>query len=344
MKTRSLLVPVALLASGIVDLRAENLKTVDDFRAAAEKANAVLTVPDWEQTPEGVDTMIKKAIATANKALDQIGAQDLSKVTFKSTVVALDDLAWQASNAANRAVVIKESNTDPKVRAAAENAVKAFQDWAVGIDYREDVYKALKAFADTKPNLTGEDKKLFDETMRDYRRAGLDLPPDKRKEVEDLRKQLAKLGTDFDTNIVNAKVPVVFTKAELDGIPESFFASPGVKTGDDSYTVMPNVTWQFVTVEENAKSEATRKKLYVIHDSLAKDTNVTVVNQMLDLRNKIALRLGYKSWDDFQTEVKMAKTGAGAKKYIDDLISGIEPKFAAEVAEIQKMKAADTKD
>jgi len=344
MKLTSLFVPIALLASGIVDLRAENLKTVDDFRAAAAKANAVLTIPDWEQTPEAVDAAMKNAIATANKALDQIGAQDPTKATFKSTVIALDDLSYQASLAANKAVVIKESNTDEKMRAAAENAVKEFQDWAVGIDYREDVYKSLKAFADTKPKLTGEDKKLFDETMRDYRRAGLELAPDKRKEVEQLRKDLAKLGTDFDTNIVNAKVPVVFTKAELDGVPESFFASPGVKTGDDAYTVLSNVTWQFVTVEENAKSEATRKKLYVIHDSLAKDTNRTVLNQMIALRNKIALRLGYKSWDDFQTEVKMAKNGAGAKKYIDDLVSGIQPKFAAEVAEIQKMKAADTKD
>src|SRR5438270_9338220 len=180
--------------------------------------------------------------------------------------------------------------------------------------------------------------------MRDYRRAGLELPPDKRKEVEQLRKDLSKLGTDFDTNIVNAKAPVVFTKAELEGVPESFFASPGVKTGDDAYTITSNVTWQFVTVEENAKSEATRKKLYLIHDSLAKDTNRTVLNQMIALRNKIALRLGYKSWDDYQTEIKMAKTGAGAKKYIDDLITGIQPKFSAEVADIQKMKAADTGD
>src|SRR5207253_403597 len=247
---------------------------------------------------------------------------------FKSTIVALDDLTDQAGNSANKAVIIKESNANEKMRAAAENAVKQFQDWAVGIDYREDVYKALKAFADTKPNLSGEDKKLFDETMRDYRRAGLELPPDKRKDVEQLRKELSKLGTDFDTNIVNAKVPVVFTKAELDGVPESFFASPGVKTGDDAYTVLSNVTWHFVTIEENAKSEATRKKLYLIHDSLAKDTNHTVLNQMIALRNKIALRLGYKSWDDFQTEIKMAKNGAGAKSYIDNLISGIQPKFA----------------
>ncbi len=328
----------------LLDLRAESLKTVDDFRVAAAKANAVLTIPDWEQTPEAVDAMMKNAIATANKALDQVGAQEPSKVTFKSTMVALDDLTYQASLAANKAVIIKESNTDEKMRTAGENSVKEFQDWAVGIDYREDVYKALKAFADTKPQLSGEDKKLFDETMRDYRRAGLDLAPDKRKEVEQLRKDLSKLGTDFDTNIVNVKAPVVFTKAELDGVPESFFASPGVKTGDDAYTVMANVTWHFVTVQENAKSEATRKKLYVIHDSLAKDTNQTVLNQMIALRNKIVLRLGYKSWDDYQTEIKMAKTGAGAKKYIDELVSGIQPKFAAEVAEIQKMKAADTHD
>jgi Zn-dependent oligopeptidase len=323
---------------------AAETKTLDDFRAAADKAGALLTIPEWDQTPEAVTNSINAAIATANKKLDQIGAQDLKKVTFKSTVVALDDLGYEATNAANKAGIIKETNTNEAMRNAAEAALKTYEEWAVGIDYREDVYKAIKAFADTKPKLSGEDKKLMDETLRDYRRAGLALPSDKRKEVEDLRKQLAKLGTDFDSNVVNAKAPVVFTKAELDGLPDSFFASPGVKTGDDAYTVLSNVTWQYIAVQENAKNEAVRKKLYALHDSLAKDTNVTVLNQMLALRNKIALRLGYKSWDDYQTEIKMAKSGAGAKKYIDDLVVGIEPKFSAEIAELQKMKAADTGD
>ena len=343
MKFSLLCLPVFLIASNSHLLGAE-LKTVDDFRAAAAKANAVLTLPDWEQTPEAIEASMKDAIAKANKALDQIGAQNLGKVTFKSTVVALDDLTYQVGNAANKATIIKETNANPAMRTAAENAVKAYQDWVVGIDYREDVYKAIKAFADTHPKLSGEDEKLMKETLRDYRRAGLDLPPDQRNEVEQLRKELSKLGTDFDTNIVKAAAPVIFTKADLDGLPESFFAAPGVKTGDDAYTVMANVTWHFITVEENAKSETTRKQLYLVHDSLAKDANVPVLNQMLALRNKIALRLGYKSWDDFQTEIKMAKTGATAKKYIDDLVTGIQPKFDSEVAELQKLKVAETND
>jgi thimet oligopeptidase len=336
-------VPLILLASSLVVSAAE-LKTVDDFRAAAAKANAVLTIPDWEKTPEAIETAMKKAISKANAALDQIGAQDPGKVTFKRTVAALDDVTYEASLAANRATLIKETNTNPAMRTAAENAVKAFQDWVVGVDYREDVYKAIKAFADTHPKLSGEDEKLLKETLRDYRRAGLELPPEQRKEVEELRKELSKLGTDFDTNIVKSNAPVMFSKADLDGLPESFFASPGINTGDDVYTVMANVTWQFNTVQENAKNEATRKQLYVIRETLAEDANVPLLNQMLALRNEIALRLGYKSWDDYQTEVKMAKTGTNAEKYINDLVAGIQPKFDSEVAELQKLKAADTND
>src|ERR1041385_809090 len=336
-------VPLILLASSLVVSAAE-MKTVDDFHAAAAKANAVLTIPDWEKTPQAVEAAMKNAIAKANTALDQIGAQDAGKATFKSTVVALDDVTYEASLAANRATIIKETNTNPAMRTAAENAVKVFQDWAVGVDYREDVYKAMKAFADTHPKLSGEDDKLLFETMRDYRRAGLDLPLDQRKEVEQLRKELAKLGTDFDSNIVNTKAPVTFTKTELNGVPESLLNAPGVKTGDNTYAVLANVTWQFIAVQENAKSEATRKSLYVVHDSLAKDKNVGLLNKMLELRNKIALRLGYKSWDDYQTETRMAKSGAGAKSYIDNLITGIQPKFDAELAVLQRMKAVDTND
>ena len=178
---KSSLLCLLFIASTSSNLLTANLKTVDDFRAAAAKANAVLTIPDWEQTPEAVEASMKDAIAKANAALDQIGAQDLGKVTFKSTIVALDDATYQAGLAANKATIIKETNTNPAMRTAGENAVKAFQEWAVGIDYREDVYKAIKAFADTHPKLTGEDEQLLKETLRDYRRAGLELPPDQRR-------------------------------------------------------------------------------------------------------------------------------------------------------------------
>ena len=323
---------------------AQELKTVDQFRAAAEKANSQLTLPVWPQTPADLEQRVNEAIAEANAGLDEIGKLPPKQVTFKNTIVALDNIGYEAGLAANIASLIKETNKDPAMRAAGEAALKRFQEWAVGTDYREDVYKAVKAFAATKPKLSGEDAKLFQETMRDYKRAGLDLPPAKRAEVEQMRKDLAKLTTDFDSNVVAAKAPVVFTKAELEGVPDSLLNSPGVKSGDDEYTILANVTFQYQGVMQFATREDTRKRLHHVRFNLAREKNVPLLNDILALRNRIALALGYKSWNDYKTEVKMAKSGAAARKFIAEMVSGTEPKFEAEVAEMQKLKAAATSD
>ena len=131
------------------------------------------------------------------------------------------------------------------MREAGENAFKAFQEFAVAIDYREDVYKAMKAFADTHPKLSGEDEKLFKETMRDYRRAGWICHRTNAKKLKICASSFQKWEPISAPTSSTRRRPVVFTKAELDGVPESFLASPGVKTGDDAYTVMANITWHF---------------------------------------------------------------------------------------------------
>jgi len=170
----------------------------------------------------------------------------------------------------------------------------------------------------------------------------MELAPHEREQIKVLRSQLSKLAAEFESNLLAAKAPVVFTKAELDGVPKDFLSSPGIRIANDRYQVMADVMWQFNVVEDCARSEATRKRLYVAHDSLAKDTNVPLINQILALRNQIALKLGYKSWADYQAEVRMVKTAANAQAYIDKLVARIQPGFDAEVREFQKMKAVDT--
>jgi Zn-dependent oligopeptidase len=338
---RSVLVGILLL-SLVVDLYGGELKTVDDFQTAAAQANTVLAIPDWEQTPEAVEAMMKSDIAKANSALDEIGAQEPGEATLQSTVVALDDVVHDAMIAANMATIIMETNTDEKMRAAGEKAVKVFQNWEVGVNYREDLYRAVKAFAERHPKLSGEDEKLLAETLRDFRRTGMELAPPEREQIKRMRGDLSKLATEFESNLLEAKAPVVFTKAELEGVPGDFLSSPGVKVDDDRYQVRADLMWQYNIVEDNARNEATRKKLYVAHDSLAQEKNAPLINQILALRNKIALELGYKSWADYQAEVRMIKSAANAQAFIDNLIHRIQPKFQAELYELQQMKAADT--
>jgi thimet oligopeptidase len=317
-------------------------KTLADYQRAAEKFNSIISLPNFETTTNAIKQSVKTTIATAESALDKIGKLPPAKATFQNTIRALDDLGYQIGLTANRLGVIKETSTNAALRDAATDQSKILQEWSVGLDYREDVYKAVKAYFDTHPKLAGEDAKLLKETMRDYRRAGLELPKAKRDEVEKLRKKLSGLVTDFETNVTKAQQAVPFTKEELAGVPEDFLSQKGVKTGENQYAIMANVTWHFVTVMENAKSEATRRKLQTVRDNLARDKNVPLLQEILVMRDTIAHKLGYKTWADYQIETKMAKTAATATEFLNKLKVGLQPKFDAEVKELRDLKTKDT--
>jgi thimet oligopeptidase len=319
-------------------------KTLADFQRAGKKFQNVLALPTFETTPQAIATTVKRTMADANAALDRIGQLKPRAVTFANTIRALDDNAVRIGAAFSRIYLIKETSPDANLREAATEAVKLLQEWAVSLDYREDVYRAVKAYADTNPELHGEEAKLLAETMRDYRRAGLGLPKAQRDEVEQLRKELSTVSTDFNSNITQAARRISFTPGELAGAPESLLTAPGVKISDTEYSVQINVTWQYLAVMEHVKSEAVRHRVLLEHHSLAQAENTPLVERMLALRHEIATRLGYANWGDYQLEVRMAKTGATAIEFAEQLRDGLQGKMEAELAEFRQLKRAETGD
>ena len=326
----------------LTSLAQPSLAELADFGTRAAKWNTVIGLPQFETTTNAVQESVRQTIAAGNANLDRIAAVDPAKVTFENTVRALDDIGFQISLTDNRLQVIKETSPGAGLRESATDALKELEEWMVGLDYREDVYRVVKAYADRKPKLKGEDAKLLFETMRDYRRAGLGLPKAQRDEIEKMRKELSRLTTDYLSNITKAEKPVKFTKAELEGVPESFLDQ--VKTGDDQYTAMANITWHYIMVMDNARREDTRKKLLIEHDNLARTENIPLLQKILPLRDDIAKKLGYKSWADYQTEVKMVKNAATAIDFLERLKTGLQPKFDAELAEFRQLKVKETGD
>ena len=327
--------------------------TLADLQADAARFGGLITIPTFEHTPEAVVATADAVIKASNAALDDIAAQSPTAATFESTILALDDASYPATTASNRLYLIKETSTDADVRAAAIAQVQRLQDWFTEAQYREDVYRACKAFQDAydagrRPRLFGENLKLYEETMRDYRRAGLELDPQTRARVEDLQKKLTALSTRFNTNITNASVTVYLTEDEMAGAPDALMEqarSQGDPNGGPrKYGIRVTVTPQFVTAMSNIRSEAVRKRIKTARYSVAQDTNTPILDEMIQVRDQIASALGYKSWDDYKIEIKMAKTGARAMRFVQDLTDGLEPKFRAELAEMASLKRAQTGD
>ncbi|HYV26236.1 MAG TPA: hypothetical protein VFA77_01790, partial [Candidatus Eisenbacteria bacterium] len=248
---------------------ASQTDSLQEFESRASKFKSIISLPKFETTTNEIQSAVKQTIAAGNAALDKIAALSAGKVNFENTVRALDDMGYEVGLTDNRLSVIKETSTNAALRDVATDAIKELEEWSIGLDYREDVYKAVKAYADKKPKLKGEDARLLEYTMRDYRRAGLELPKAERDQVEKMRKELSRMTTDYESNITKAQKAVKFTRDELDGVPESFLEQ--VKTTNDEYTVMANVTWHYISVMDNARREETRQKLLKAHDNLARE-------------------------------------------------------------------------
>jgi thimet oligopeptidase len=313
---------------------------LSDFQAAAAKSGQVLTLPDYPLTPEALTARAEDSIKAADAALAKLAAQDTAKLTFANTFAAYDQITTRVTDAALVIGTLAESSIDKAMRDTANELNVKIQEWAVGLDYREDIYRVLKAVVDSKPKLDAEEQRLVDEMMRSYRRAGLALPAAERAEVEKLRKDLAALETQFQVNINEARGPLDFTADELAGVPESFLESPGIKQPDGSYRVMANITWHRDAVLENAHNAGVRRRMKTVRYQLAQEKNTALIGQLVALRADIAKRLGYATWADFQTETRMAKTGAAAVKFEEDLIAGLQPKFSAEMETLRALKAA----
>ena len=332
----TLLFPLVAIAQSDHNTQSPQL-TLTQLQDQAAKFNTVLTPLDWETTPEQITSEADAAIASANRKLDDIGKLTASQLTFENTIRALDDVGFELETVHHRLDIIEQADPDAKMRSAAVEAVQKLNEFVVGIDYREDVYHSVRAYAETKPQLQPVEQRLLDFTLRDYKRAGLTLDETKRHQVESLRKQIAFWDTHFAVNSNNASAKLTFSKDDLDGVPETFLSQ--AKTGEDQYTVDANVAPQFMTVASNCVKEETRKKLQIARDTRAKDKNLPIAAKVISLRAQLAVLLGYQSWADYQTETRMAKSGANALDFLEKLKSGLQPKYDEEIAEFKKIKA-----
>src|SRR5204863_3597141 len=109
-----------------------------EIQQRAATYNAVISLPPFETTTNQIQTTLTNSIAAGNAALDRIGKLKPGEVTFTNTVRALDDLGFDLRLVDNRLGLIKETSTNALLREAATDAMKEFESWMVGIDYRED--------------------------------------------------------------------------------------------------------------------------------------------------------------------------------------------------------------
>ena len=275
----------------------------------------------------------------AESALEQIVSLPATARTFDNTPWALDLALFDLSDQTASDTFLEQVAVSSATRDAANKCGVLLAQFNVDVYSREDLYRAIKEYAaktKTAP-LKGEDARLLDKTLLDFRRSGLERPALVRDEVAGIRKALAKLEADFGKNISDSRDEVLMTKAQLDGVPEALLAK--LERAGDKYRVGVDYPTYF-PVMENARDPETRRRLEAAFDNRAARLNLPIFRKALRLRLTAARLLGYATHADYATEENMAKNPRTINAFLERLRGELKPLGQDELAVLLAFKRA----
>ena len=248
-------------------------------------------------------------IELAKKFVDGLVSLPKEDLTFESAVqpfAMMEGIFQTVSSCFNFPHYV---STDAAVRDASVEATKALEDFRVDLYMRKDLFVAFKTVQETEKAqfLKGEDRRILEKSLLDFKRNGLYLSEEKYERMKELKKKLSKLSVEFSQAVNEDTTFVLFTAEDLEGCSEVFFKSLEKVTEDgiEKYKVTMKYPDLF-GVLQYAKREATRQKIDYINSTRCQ-SNGPLLFEACQIRHEIAQLLGYPDHASYVVEEKMVK-------------------------------------
>ncbi len=300
-------------------------------------ATLLATATAAAQIPK--ESPVREALQNAEARVNEILAVPDGQRNFENTIGAIDDLLATLENETNMTMFLAYVSPDAEVRARGTQAEQDATNFLIDLQKREDLYKAVRAYADTNPQLEGEPARALAHTLRDYRRAGMELSPAQREKLTTIQKEIARLGIEFEKNIREDETRVPLTREELAGMSDDWLATQPQTAG--IYLVGLDYP-SFIPVQDYCENETGRKKTWIAYKRRGGKENIKLLEQILKLRAEAAGLLNYAHPADYETEVKMAKSAAEVMKFYEKVRPLVRRKAKLDHAEFVAAKRAHT--
>ena len=243
--------------------------------------------------------------------------------TFENTIMGYERAFERYSNALGMSGFLSYVSTDKKFRDAALALQMEMSQYMVDVGTRRDVYRAIKAYADTQPQLEPDQARLLKDMMIGFKNSGMNLSDADLETFKKLNKEKAQYIIQFEKNIQEYKDYLDVTEEELQGLGEDYKAKLQ-KTEDGKYRVTLDYP-DYVPFMLNSDSDAARKELEYKYSRRGGEENVALLEKTLTLRRQIAQLLGYQNHAQLKLENRMAKNPERVFAFLKDLEKRLKP-------------------
>ncbi|XP_077980902.1 thimet oligopeptidase-like isoform X1 [Glandiceps talaboti] len=279
----------------------------------------------WDLTPETIKTRTGELITKAKVVYDVVGSLSKDEVTLENTLKALADNDVDYSVDRNMLDFPQHVSPDKDIREASTEADKKLSDFDVEMSMRQDVYDnlvALKAKVNVD-ELEPEAKRYLEKLIKLGTRNGLHQPKDVQDQIKTLKKRESDISIDFNKNLNEENTVLDFVDEDLAGLPEDF-----IKRLDRNAEKRCKVSLKYpdyFPIMRKCRVPETRQKMEHAFNSRCIEENTKILEELVEIRQKKADLLGYKTHADFILELRMAKNPTAVSDFLKDLAERLRP-------------------
>lgn len=294
----------------------------------------------FDYTPQEISALEERAAKELDINLNFLAAIPADRRDFTNTVRALEDAYTSYWFVPKNLSLLSYFHQDSAVREAAANLEAKGVDKKLSVFARKDVYKALKEYADTNPQLNHEDMRLLSKWLERFERAGMALSEKDAEAYAKLNTERLNKITQYNVNLNNYKDELVVAREELDGLGETYI-NRLERTKDGKYIVTLKYP-DYNPFMSSAKSEKARKALQEKFARRGGKENVKLLEDTVELRRKQAALLGFKRYPGYVLPVRMAKNYETLEAFLKNLQKEVAPLAQNEMKAYLKLKEETT--
>ena len=259
--------------------------------------------------------------------------------TFASLCEPFEELQHRLNRVFAPASHLNAVANSPELRAAYNACLPLLAEYQTEVGQNAALAAAYEAIRSREgARLDAAQKRVLDYALREFRLAGVQLPPAEQARFKAIMQQLAQLQSKFEEQVLDATQAWsrhVTDAAELTGIPDHVLARARAAAGERGlpgwYLTLDQPTW--LAVVTHAESRPLRRDYYEAWNTRASDRgphagrfdNGPVIAEILRLRHEAARLLGYASFAELSLATKMATSVPAVLGFLEELAEHYVP-------------------
>ena len=289
---------------------------------------------------------VEAGIKQQNEEVNEI-VVNRARADFDNTVLALDNCGEILNKVSYVFYALSESDATPEMQKLAEKLSPMLTAQNDELYMNAGLFKKVKAVHDNadKLGLTKAQKRLTEKYYKRFVRTGALLTPAYQDTLKAINTKLASLQLSFTQNVMHEianNLIVVDDESRLKGLSQQTIddaAKLAKEKGMEGKWVFTASGATRLAVLTSADDRALREEMYKTYTNTASRgnewDNSKNINEIMQLRQKKAKLLGFKTFADYAVEPVMAKTVDAAEGLLMQIWTPAVAKVGEEVTDMQ---------